>query len=62
MQGVIEKKTYILGGLAYLKTTTGKELWFDAAGHLVHKITSDYEEFRDYYENGTIKRLHKLNQ
>ena len=62
LQGIIEKKIYITGEVAYLKTKSGKELWFDKYGHLTHRKTHDSEETREYYDDGTIKCVHKINQ
>ena len=56
IQGVVEKECYIVGGPAYIKTCTGKELWFDEAGHVIRRLNPDGTEDRyEYYESGVLK-------
>lgn len=62
LQGILEKQIYPTGETAYIKTKSGKESWFDRDGHLIHRKTSIDEEFRDYDNNGVLRRLHKIGK
>lgn len=61
-QGIVEKKAYPNGQIAYCKTKTGNEFWFDQHGHLIHKLNEKHEEYRGYYDNGVIKYLNIVGQ
>lgn len=62
-QGIIEKKRYLLGGVAYIKTTSGKQIWFDEQGHCIRRLLPDgTETIQAFHRNGCIKYEHKVGK